>query len=56
MTNKNLTIKLTDEQQKQIKEATGKDVSELDIELAATGHLTEQNLDQSARRILIHEK
>jgi len=34
-------IKLTDDQQKQIREATGKSVTELDI-----GGLTEQDLDK----------
>jgi len=56
MANKNLTIKLTDDQRKQIREATGKDISELNIELASTGHLSENNLDQAARGIFIHEK
>jgi hypothetical protein len=48
MANKNLTIKLTNEQQKQIRDATGKNIAELNIDLAATGRLTEQELDQVA--------
>jgi hypothetical protein len=48
MANKNLTIKLTNEQQKQIKDATGKKIAELNIDLAAKGHLTQEELDQVA--------
>jgi hypothetical protein len=43
-----LPIKLTDNQQKQIKAATGKSITELNIDLASTGHLTEKNLEQLA--------
>jgi hypothetical protein len=43
-----LTLKLTDEQQNQIKSATGKSISELNIDLAAAGHLTERDLDDVA--------
>ena len=43
-----LTIKLTEEQQKQIKDATGKSLTELSIDLAAPGHLSEKELDQVA--------
>ena len=48
MAGNNLTIKLTDDQQKQIKAATGKSVTELSIELAFTGHLTDKELEQAA--------
>jgi hypothetical protein len=41
-----LTIKLTEEQQNQIKAATGKSITELNINVAATGTLTDQDLDQ----------
>ena len=41
-----LTIKLTDDQQTQIKNATGKSVTELNINVAATGNLAETDLDQ----------
>ena len=43
-----LTIKLTDEQQKQIKDATGRSITELNIDSAATGALGEKDLDQVA--------
>ena len=46
MGNENLTLKLTDEQRKQIKEATGKDVSEINIKLASTGRLSEKDLEK----------
>lgn len=41
-----LTIKLTDEQQKQIKKATGKSIKKLNIDLAATGRLGDADLDK----------
>ena len=41
-----LTIRLTDEQQKQIESATGKSIIELNIDLASTGQLTEKDLQQ----------
>jgi len=40
-----VTIKLTDDQQKQIRSLTGKNLTELNIELASTGGLTEKELD-----------
>ena len=43
-----LTIKLTEDQQKQIKAATGKSITELNIDLASTGHLTEKELGEVA--------
>jgi len=51
-----LTIRLTNDQQKQIKDATGKSVAEVGIELASTGQLSEKALDQAAGGILIFEK
>jgi len=48
MAGNELTIKLTEAQQSQIKNATGKSITELNIDLAATGHLTEQELDKVA--------
>ncbi len=48
MAGNKLTIKLTDEQQKQIKSATGKSISELMIDVAATGDLTKGDLDKVA--------
>ena len=45
MAGNKLTIKLTDDQQKQIRDATGKSIKELNIDLWATGNLTERELD-----------
>jgi hypothetical protein len=41
-----LTIKLTDDQQKQIKNATGRSITELNIDVASTGHLSEKDLGE----------
>lgn len=43
---KNVTIKLTGEQQKQIKDATGKDLTELNIDLPATDAISEKGLEE----------
>jgi hypothetical protein len=40
-----VTIQLTDDQQQQIKKATGKSISTLNIDLGATGNLTEKDLE-----------
>jgi hypothetical protein len=48
MAGNKLTIKLTEDQQKQIKAATGKSLTELHIDLASTGDLTEGELGQVA--------
>ena len=40
-----VTIKLTGDQQTQIKNATGKSVAELNIELGATGQLTAKDME-----------
>ncbi len=40
-----LTIKLTEDQQKQIKNATGKTLTELDIDFASAGELTGKELE-----------
>jgi hypothetical protein len=45
MAGSKLTIKLTDEQQNQIRTATGKSITELNIDVAASGPLTEKDLD-----------
>jgi hypothetical protein len=45
MAGNKLTIKLTDDQQNQIKNATGKSITELNIDLSATGNLTDKDLD-----------
>lgn len=46
MAGSKLTIKLTEDQQKQIRDATGKSVSELNIGIAASDSLTENDLDK----------
>jgi hypothetical protein len=56
MAHKNVTVQLTDDQRKQIREATGKDISEVTIGLSATGKHTKKKPDQLAHAILIHEK
>jgi len=48
MANKTLKLKLTNEQKQQIREATGKDVSEVNIDLAPSGQLSEKDLEQVA--------
>ena len=42
------TIRLTDDQQKQIKDAMGQTITELNFDAAATSNLTDQDLDQVA--------
>ena len=46
MADKRLTLKLTEEQQNQIKRATGKTPTELEIDLNSSGGLSDQELDQ----------
>ena len=41
-----LTIYLTNEQQQQIKNATGKSISKLHLDFSANGQLTSEQLDQ----------
>lgn len=41
-----LTITLTDDQRKQIKDATGESITELSIDLGSTGLLTDVELEQ----------
>jgi hypothetical protein len=48
MAGNKLTIKLTDDQQNQIKKATGKSISELSIDLGPPSQLTQSDLDQVA--------
>jgi hypothetical protein len=45
MAGNKLTIKLTHDQQNQIKNATGKSITELNIDVSATGDLTDKDLD-----------
>jgi len=40
-----LTIQLTTEQQQQIRAATGKNITALNIDLRSTGNLSEKDLD-----------
>jgi hypothetical protein len=47
MAGEKLTIKLTDDQQKQVQAATGRSITELNIDLAAMRELTEQELEQA---------
>ena len=46
MANKNLKLILTRDQQKQIREATGKSVTELNISVQAEGALGEMELEK----------
>ena len=48
MTANRLTITLTPDQQKQIKSATGKRLTELNIDLASIDQLSEEDLDRVA--------
>jgi len=43
-----LTISLTADQQKQIRDATGRNIAELNIDLSSTGSLSEKDLDTVA--------
>jgi hypothetical protein len=45
MSQDKLTIRLTDDQQKQIQEATGKKVTALNIDLMAADQLSQSDLD-----------
>jgi hypothetical protein len=56
MAEKKLTITLTDDQQKQIKDATGKSITELNIDLDSTGDLTDLELEQVAGGFHIYTK
>ena len=55
MAGNKLTIKLTGDQQSQIRKATGRSITELNIDVAATGHLTEKDLDQIAGGVIIEK-
>ena len=46
MSSNKLTLKLTGEQQKQIKDATGKSIGQLHIDLGSTGGLSDTDLDK----------
>lgn len=45
MAGSKLTIQLTDDQQSQIKSATGKSIKALNIDLGATENLSDKDLD-----------
>jgi hypothetical protein len=45
MAGKKLTINLTPEQQKQIKDATGKSIKELNIDTSSTDALSDKDLE-----------
>jgi len=45
MAGNKLTIRLTDDQQKQIQEATGEEVTALNIDLVAADQLSQSDLD-----------
>jgi type IV secretory pathway VirD2 relaxase len=44
MAGNKVTIRLTEDQQSQIKKATGRSITELNIDVAATGQLTDKDL------------
>jgi hypothetical protein len=52
MAGKKLTMTLTNDQQKKIREATGKSLSELTIDLAALDHLGDEDLDRVVGGVL----
>jgi len=55
MAGNTVKIKLTDDQQKQIKSATGKSITELNIDVAATGSLSNKDLDQIAGGVIVEK-
>jgi hypothetical protein len=48
MAEKQLKIELTGDQQKQIKDATGKSLTHLNLDLDSTGALSDKDLDKAA--------
>ena len=50
-----LTIKLTDDQQSQIRKATGRNITELNIDVAATGSLSEKELEDISGGVIIEK-
>ena len=54
MAGNKLTIKLTDDQQKQIRDATGRSIKQLNIDLASTGALSEKELADVAGGAGVH--
>ena len=56
MAGNKLKIKLTDEQQTQIKNATGRSISELNIDLGAMGQLTDKDLETATGGVILCER
>ncbi len=56
MAGNKLTIKLTDEQQNQIKTATGKSIKELNIDLGAASRLTDKDLEKASGGVIAFER
>jgi hypothetical protein len=52
MAGNKLTIKLTADQQAQIRDATGKSITELNIDLSSTGNLSEKDLENVAGGVI----
>ncbi len=50
-----LTIRLTEDQQKQIHDATGKSITELNIDLGAMGQLSQKELDTVSGGVIAFE-
>jgi hypothetical protein len=48
MAGNKVTIALTADQQKQVRDATGKDIHELSFNATSAGHLTDQDLENVA--------
>jgi len=55
MAGKKLTITLTEDQQKQIKDATARSIKELNIDVAAAGELNEKDLDDLSGGIVLRD-
>jgi len=55
MKDSKVTIQLTSDQQKQIKDKTGKNVRSLNIDLAGTGQLSAQELDSVSGGIVLQK-
>ena len=56
MAGNKLTIKLTDEQQNQIKSATGRSITELNIDIGATSQLTDKDLEKASGGVIAFER
>jgi len=51
-----LTIKLTDDQQNQIKSATGRSITELNIDLGAMSQLSDKDLEKASGGVIAFER